>query len=211
MRKDEVCCNFSQTCWHVRVCCALVSVVPQPFKHRWNLGNFLDPKRLNDGQRSITAARSCEPMVMLNSVDKASFDTQPGTVDFDVFDQRERALLYKLEERPKSGLIPPSRCECPHSSSLQERFFRPSISTHQMIDQRAQTVVSSSRTLPVRTSAQGRWPVSSLVSLSSSLPAGWPCTRATTRVPAPRDSMLHVTAFLGQDTNFGVEHWSTDL
>ena len=32
----------------------------QPFKHRRNLGNFLQQKMLNDGQRSVTAGRRCE-------------------------------------------------------------------------------------------------------------------------------------------------------
>ena len=81
-----------------------------------------------------------------------------GTVDFDVFDQRERALLYKKEERPKSGLITPSRCKGSHSSSLQERLFRHSISTHQMIGQHAQTVVSPSRNHPCGLRHR-QWPV----------------------------------------------------
>ena len=85
-------------------------------------------------------------MVMLNSMEKAIVRIRnQSTVDSDVFDQRERALLSKFEERPKSGLMIPSCCECPHNSSVQERFFRPSISTHPVIDQIAQAVVSSSR------------------------------------------------------------------
>ena len=86
-------------------------------------------------------------MVILNSWDKAIIRIRnSGTIDFDVFDQMERALLAKIEELSKSGLMIPSRCECPHSSSLQERFFRPSISTHhEMIDRDAQAVMSSSR------------------------------------------------------------------
>ena len=59
-----------------------------------------------------------------------------------------RALLYNFEERPESGLIIPWCCACPHSSLLQGRFFRLCISTHQTIDQHAQTVVSSSRHHP---------------------------------------------------------------
>ena len=115
------------------------------FKHRRNLGRFLEPKRLNDGQRSITAARSCEPW---NSLDKAIVGIREGTVDFDVFDQKKSALLHKLEERPKSGLIIPSRCEGASSSSLQERLLRSSVSTHQLIGQHAQWVVLSSRNHP---------------------------------------------------------------
>ena len=52
------------------------------------------------------------------------------------------------EEHFKSGSIIPSHCEGSHSSSLQERLFRPSISTRQMIDQYAQTVVPSSSDRP---------------------------------------------------------------
>ena len=52
------------------------------------------------------------------------------------------------EEHFKSGSIIPSYCEGSHSSSLQERLFRPSISTRQMIDQYAQTVVPSSSDRP---------------------------------------------------------------
>ena len=55
----------------------------------------------------------------------------------------ERALLYKFDERPKSGFMIPSRCEC--LTALQERFSRTSISTHEMIDHYAETEVSSSR------------------------------------------------------------------
>ena len=82
-------------------------------------------------------------MVVLNSLDEATVRMRnQGSVD-DVVDQRDRALLFKFEERPKSGSVIPSR-RC----SLQERFFRPSISTHQMLDQHAHTVVSSSRNHP---------------------------------------------------------------
>ena len=88
-------------------------------------------------------------MVMLNSLERAIVGVRDqGTVDFDVLDQRKRALLHKLEERPKSGLIIPSRCERPYSSLLQERLFRSSISTHQVIDQHAHSVVPSSRNHP---------------------------------------------------------------
>ena len=41
-------------------------------------------------------------MVMLNSVEKAIVGICNQS-NFDVFDQRKRALLHKLEVRPKSG------------------------------------------------------------------------------------------------------------
>ena len=82
---------------------------------------------------------------MLNSLNEANVGIRDqGTLDFDVFDQRMRALLNKLEETFQDL----QRCDCPRSSSLQVRFLRPSISTPQMIDQQAQAVVSSSRHHP---------------------------------------------------------------
>ena len=88
-------------------------------------------------------------MVMLHSLDKAIVRIRnQGSVDFDVFDQVEHALLHTLEKLAKSGLLTPSSCECHHISSLQERFFQLSISTDQVIDQNAQTVVKSSRNSP---------------------------------------------------------------
>ena len=84
----------------------------------------------------------------------------------------EGALLHRFEERPKSGLVVASCCECPNSSSFQERFSRPSISTHQMIDQHAQTVVSPFRVM----ACFRRW-----FRCPPPLPAAWPCTRATPR------------------------------
>ena len=63
--------------------------------------------------------------MILNSQDKATVHIRNSdNVDFDVFDKVERALLYTLEEIAKSGLMTPSSCECPHISSLQERFFQ---------------------------------------------------------------------------------------
>ena len=42
-------------------------------------------------------------MVMLSYLDKATVRIRnQGPVDFDVFDQRECALLYRLEERPRA-------------------------------------------------------------------------------------------------------------
>ena len=79
----------------------------------------------------------------LNFLDKAIVRIRnQGPVDFNFFDQMERAFLSKFEELSKSGLTP-SRF-----FSLQEQFFRPSISTHQMTDLHAQAVVSSSRNHP---------------------------------------------------------------
>ena len=69
---------------------------------------------------------------------------------FDVFDERERAHLHTLEKRPKRGSINSSSCEGSHSSSLLERLYQRSTSTHQ----------------------NDSGPFSSLVLLSSSLPAG---------------------------------------
>ena len=58
-------------------------------------------------------------MVMLN-LDKAIAPVSDlGTVDLDVFDQRERAP-FTLEERPKRDLIAPSRREGSHHFPLQE-------------------------------------------------------------------------------------------
>ena len=54
----------------------------------------------------------------------------------------------------------------------------------------------------------GHGPFSSLVSLSSSLPAGWPCTRATSRASTSRQ--LDTFTFCRQDTTFGVGHRITD-
>ena len=62
-------------------------------------------------------------MKMMNSLYIAIVGLRDqDTVDSDVFDQRTRALLHKHEERPKNGLIIPSRRESPYSSSLQERL-----------------------------------------------------------------------------------------
>ena len=88
-------------------------------------------------------------VVMTNLQEKNEHFRNQAPVGFDVFDWRDRALLYKLEERPKSGLIILLCCKCPHSSSLQERFSRLSISTHQsanggVVDQKP----------PVRTSVE---------------------------------------------------------
>ena len=59
---------------------------------------------------------------MLNSQDKAIARLRnSGIVDFD---QEERPLFHIHEERAKSDLMTPSRCECPHSTSLQERSFQ---------------------------------------------------------------------------------------
>ena len=118
---------------------------------------------------------------MLNSLDKALVRLRhQGTVDFDVFEQRERAVLYKFEECPKSGLVIPSCCECPHSFSFQERFFRPS----QHIER---STIMRKRWCRRPDTARadfgtGCGTFSSLVSLSSSSPSGWPCTRATSRL-----------------------------
>ena len=61
---------------------------------------------------------------MLSSLEKAIVGIRDqGTVDFDVFDQRERAFLHEFEERPNSGLIIPSRCEGSYSCSFQERLL----------------------------------------------------------------------------------------
>ena len=57
-----------------------------------NIHNLLDPNRLSDSQRSITAARSCERWVVLNFQDKAIAQIQnSGIFDFDVLVQVERA------------------------------------------------------------------------------------------------------------------------
>ena len=62
--------------------------------------------------------------------------------------REEHVLLHTLAERPKHGLVKPSHCERPHSSSLQGHSFQLSISTRQMIDQHTQRTVSSSRNHP---------------------------------------------------------------
>ena len=60
-------------------------------------------------------------MVTSKSQDGAVFRIRnSGIVYFDVFDQVERALLYTLEEPAKNELMISSRCEGPHSTSLQE-------------------------------------------------------------------------------------------
>ena len=78
---------------------------------------------------------------MQNSLEKAIVRIRnQGPVDFDVFDQRERALLQKFEEHPKSGLIIPSCCEvCSRSDSSDHP------SRHIKLSQHAQTVVLSPR------------------------------------------------------------------
>ena len=56
----------------------------------------------------------------------------------------------------------------------------------------------------------GSGPFSSLVSLCSSLPAGWPCTRATSRASSSR--LFDTATFFRQDTIVGVVlHWSRSL
>ena len=78
IENGELCCNaFPDWCGIARqmragVCCR------HPFRHKWNLGSFLDAFRLNDGQRSITAARSCKPCLCLNPGQGNRSNTQPG-------------------------------------------------------------------------------------------------------------------------------------
>ena len=74
-------------------------------------------------------------------------NTPPKRCPFGRVRPEEACASAKLDELSKGGLMIPSRCECPHSSPLQERFVRPSISTHD----RSGDVVQKP---PVRTSAQ---------------------------------------------------------
>ena len=88
-------------------------------------------------------------MVMFISQDKAICRVRDqGTVDFDVFDQKERSLFHLLEERPKRGLTCSSCSESSHSSLLQEQLFQHFISTDRLIGRFAQMVVSTSRNDP---------------------------------------------------------------
>ena len=61
------------------------------FRHWWNVRSFLDLDRLNDGQRSIAAARSCEPwrcripwakQVLEYATQAPSISTSPHTFSF---------------------------------------------------------------------------------------------------------------------------------
>ena len=54
----------------------------------------------------------------------------------------------------------------------------------------------------------GSDPLSSLDSLPSSLPAGWPCTRATSRASS---RLLNTVTFFRQDTIFGGAHQIMDF
>ena len=114
-------------------------------------------------------------MVMRNSLGKAIVRTSNrGSVDFDVFGQRERTLLHKLEERFDNSAVLRVSSQFPRSRS----FHHP------------HTVLLSSRHYPMRTSAQRKRPWSSLISDCPPL-----ChravlvARATSRVQRPRDSL----------------------
>ena len=92
------------------------------------------------------------------------------------------------------------------SSSLPERLFKLSISTHQMIDQHAQTVVSSSRKHPYGLLQR---PAFVGVPASSSLPAAWPCARASSRASSSR--LFDAATFFRQDITFDVGRQVTDF
>ena len=90
----------------------------------------VDPKRLNDGQRSITKLRT---IVIQNSLSQA---------------HGEHTLHHTFQERPNHRLMNSSCSEGFHNSSLQEQLLQLSISTHQMIHQHARTLVLTSRNHP---------------------------------------------------------------
>ena len=96
--------------------------------HEEDPRHLLDPERLHDGPRSASlhqeAVNHCDAEIPGQS-NRWNTLRDHGTVGFDDFDQRKRALLYKLE-LSKSCLTTPPCCECPHSFLLQ-RFFQPSI------------------------------------------------------------------------------------
>ena len=128
-------------------------------------------------------------MVMLSSLDKAIVRLRhQGTIDFDVFETRG-STLSKSEDSPKNGLIIPSCCECPDSSSLQERFFLPTFHLDTANGRPACAnggVVGP--TPPVRTSAQV------VARFRRQFRCPPPCQRAglvlaQLRVPAPQDSL----------------------
>ena len=81
------------------------------------------------------------------------------------------------------------------------QLFAPKISTHQ--NDRPACVTGGG------VDRQRGGPLSSLVSLSSSLPAGWPFSRATSRASSSR--LFDADTFFRQDTSFRVGHRSTDL
>ena len=124
-------------------------------------------------------------MVMRNSLGKAIVRTSnQGSVNFDVFDQRERALLHKLEERFDNSAVLRVSSQLPPTVAISIRnrcCCRPDTTRADF--------------------GTGRGPLSSLVSLSSSLPAGWPCTRSTSRVSSSR--LFETATFFRQDTSFG--------
>ena len=132
---------------------------------------------------------------------------RPGQSRFRRLRPEGPTFLHTLEERPKRRSINLSCCEGSHSSSLQEQLLQLlqlSISTHHMVDQRAQTVVSTSRNHPCGLRHRQRpafvaGPAVILFAseLSSEL--------AQLRVPAPRDP-LHIITFFKQDTTFSVSH-----
>ena len=81
-----------------------------------------EPTRLDDGQRSITVARSCEPW-MLSSLEKAFVGIRnQGSVDLHVFGKRKCALPPEFEERSERILVTSSCREGPHSSPFQDDF-----------------------------------------------------------------------------------------
>ena len=68
-------------------------------------------------QEAVNHGRVAKPRT------KQSLGYAMDIVDFDVFNQVERVLLYILEEPAKHGSPTPPCCECPRSPSLQ-RFLQ---------------------------------------------------------------------------------------
>ena len=92
--------------------------------------------------------------------------------------------------------------------SFRERFFQLSFSTHhEMIDQDAQAVKSSSQNWPCGLRHKQQLDFRCWVSLSTSLPAGWTQSRATTRANFLR--ILKFVLLLSQGAAAGVRpEWS---
>ena len=99
--------------------------------------------------------------------------------------------------RSSVGLINPSHCEVSRSSPLQEHLLQLSISTHQMIDQHAQTVVSTSRNHQCGLRNR-QWPAFVADPAVLLFVSGLALKSSQLRGPAPRDSLTLPHSSYGQ-------------
>ena len=132
---------------------------------RMILGSWLDPKRLNDGQRAITAAGSCEPWCCWKPRTKQSFGYAIRASLTLTFPTRWNACFFTfLRNLPGTVQRLRRAAGSSHSTSANLPFF--------YLDTAGDSPDCAGGGVAVQ-DCTGSGTFSSLVSLSSSVPASW--------------------------------------